>query len=117
VSCFVGGTSFGTIYSRDFVLYVLYVETVPVPQTPLANKLFVNTRCQPWRPAAWPVPLPVTRGRPNPAHRRHPHTMGDGACAWFGRPPTTARVVGTAREGEKNVTGWECAATDVWGVY
>jgi hypothetical protein len=28
--------------------------------------------------------------------------MGDGACVWFvGRPPTTARVVGTAREGEK----------------
>jgi hypothetical protein len=53
------GTSLGDIYSRDFVLYVLYVETVPVPQTPLANKLFVNTRCQPWRPAAWPVPLPV----------------------------------------------------------
>ncbi len=52
-------TSLGDIYSSDFVLYVLYVETVPVPQTPLANKLFVNTRCQPWRPAAWPVPLPV----------------------------------------------------------
>ena len=65
----------------------------------------------------WPLPLPVTLGRPNPAHRRHPHTMGDGSCAWFGRPPTTARVVATAREGEKNVTGWECAAADVWGVY
>ena len=27
--------------------------------------------------------------------------MGDGAYAWFGRPPTTARVVGTAREAKK----------------
>ena len=30
--------------------------------------------------------------------------MGDDPCAWFGRPPTTARVVGTAREGEKMLT-------------
>jgi hypothetical protein len=29
--------------------------------------------------------------------------MGDGACAWFGRPPTTARVLGTAREAKKKL--------------
>ena len=81
-------------------------RTVPVPQTPLANKLFVNTRCQPWRPAAWPVPSPVAWGHPNPAHWRHPHTMGEYACAWFGRPPTTARVVGSNRDSKKYVTCW-----------
>ncbi len=43
--------------------------------------------------------------------------MGDGTCSWFGRPPTTARVIDTAQEGGKNVTGWECALTDIWGVY
>jgi len=30
--------------------------------------------------------------------------MGDGPCAWFGVISSTARVVGTAREGEKMLT-------------
>jgi len=33
-----------------------------------------------------PIPSHVGLGRPNQAHRRHPHTMGDDACAWFGHP-------------------------------
>ena len=37
-----------------------------------------------WR---WPLPSPVGRRHPNQAHRRHPHTMGDAACAWFGLNP------------------------------
>ena len=28
-------------------------------------------------------------------HRRHPHTMGDDDCAWFGLIPSMARVVGS----------------------
>ena len=27
--------------------------------------------------------------------------MGDGTCSWFGRPPTTAPVVGTAQRAKK----------------
>ena len=27
--------------------------------------------------------------------------MGDGVCSWFGRPPTTTRVVGTAQRAKK----------------
>ena len=98
-------------------VYDILRAFVPCPKHPLANKLFVMFGVNHGVRPLWPLPLPVTLGRPNPAHRRHPHTMGDGSCAWFGRPPTTARVVATAREGEKNVTGWECAAADVWGVY
>jgi hypothetical protein len=52
-------TSLGPIYSRDLYSYGVLRTIVLVPETPLANKLFVNTRCQPWRPAAWPVPSPV----------------------------------------------------------
>jgi hypothetical protein len=32
---------------------------------------------------------------PYQAHRRHPHTMGDAACAWFGLNPPGGRVVST----------------------
>ncbi len=52
-------TSLGPIYLRDLYSYGVLRTIVLVLETPLANKLFVNTRCQPWRPAAWPVPSPV----------------------------------------------------------
>ncbi len=52
-------TSLGPIYSRDLYSYGVLRTIVLVPETPLANKLFAYTRCQPWRPAAWPVPSPV----------------------------------------------------------
>jgi hypothetical protein len=44
-----------------------------------------------WR--LWPLPSPMARRHPNQAHRRHPHTMGDAACAWFGLNPLGGRVV------------------------
>ena len=43
----------------------------------------------------WPLPLPMAQRHPNQAHRRHPHTMGDTACAWFGINPPGGRVVST----------------------
>ena len=43
----------------------------------------------------WPLPSPMARRHPNQAHRRHPHTMGDAACAWFGLNPPGGRVVST----------------------
>ena len=52
-------TALGPIYLRDLYSYGVLRTIVLVLETPLANKLFVNTRCQPWRPAAWAVPSPV----------------------------------------------------------
>ena len=43
----------------------------------------------------WPLPSPMARRHPNQAHRRHPHTMGDAACAWFGLNLPGGRVVST----------------------
>ena len=31
--------------------------------------------------------------RPNQVHMRHPHTMGDDDCAWFGCNHATARAL------------------------
>ncbi len=102
-------TSLGPIYLRDLYSYGVLRTIVLVLETPLANKLFVNTRCQPWRPAAWPVPSPVARGHPNPAHRHHPHTMGEYACAWIGRTPITARIVGSVERAKKMLLFWRAA--------
>ena len=41
----------------------------------------------------WPLPSPMARRHPNQAHMRHPHTMGDAVCAWFGLNPRGGRVV------------------------
>jgi hypothetical protein len=35
----------------------------------------------------WPIPSHVVLARPNQVHRRHPHTMGDNACAWSRHSP------------------------------
>jgi hypothetical protein len=32
-----------------------------------------------------PLASPISLQRPNQAHQRHPHTMGDHPCTWFGR--------------------------------
>jgi hypothetical protein len=114
-------------YSWQLLVLVLFIRVTfflrtlrrncTSPTNHLANNYFANIGVNHGVRSRWPLPSPIPGRRPNPEHRRHPHTMGDGSYTWFGRPPTTARVVGTAREGEKNVTGWECAATDVWGVY
>ena len=34
-------------------------------------------------------------------HRRHPHTMGDDICAWFGVISSTASAVGSVIESKK----------------
>ena len=33
-------------------------------------------------------------------HRRHPHTMGDDACSWFGIIPSVAQAVDSVIEGK-----------------
>ncbi len=38
--------------------------------------------------------------------RRHPHTMDDDACAWFGPIPSTARV-------GRSVTTKKCYGSDI----
>ncbi len=43
----------------------------------------------------WRLPSPMARRHLNQTHRRHPHTMGDAACAWFGLNPPGGRVVST----------------------
>ncbi len=43
----------------------------------------------------WAPPSPVVRWHPKQAHRRHPHTMSDAACAWLGINPPGGRVVST----------------------
>ena len=39
------------------------------------------------------LPSPISGRRPSQAHRRHPHTMGDAACARFGKNPSVGRTV------------------------
>ena len=46
-------TSLRAILSRDFVVYVFYVETVPVPQT-ISRQNHCEDQCRPWRPADLP---------------------------------------------------------------
>ena len=58
-------TSFGAIYSRDFLLYVFYVETVPVPKTAFANKLFPNSGVNHGVRLRWPLPSSIPGRRPN----------------------------------------------------
>ena len=61
-----------------------FLLLVPTYQVPHANKLLtflMSTWCQ----RLWPLPSPVALGHPNQAHRRHLHTMGNGACTRFGR--------------------------------
>ena len=41
----------------------------------------------------WPLPSPVAQWHTNQAHRRHPHTMGDAACTWFGLNKTGSLMV------------------------
>jgi hypothetical protein len=35
--------------------------------------------------------------------------MGEYACAWFGRPPTTAQVVGSIERAKKMLLFWRAA--------
>ena len=54
---------------------------------------------------------PVAPAHPNQRYRRHPHTMGNDACAWFGVNPSTSRVVGSVLEG-KNMLQYDHTDTD-----
>jgi len=49
----------------------------------------------------WPISWHVASGRPNQVHRRHPHTMGDDSCAWFGVISSTASAVGSVIKSKK----------------
>ena len=53
------------IYSRYFLLYVFYVETVPVPKTAFANKLFPNSGVNHGVRSRCPLPSPIPGRRPN----------------------------------------------------
>ena len=78
-------TSLGAIYSRYFLLYVFYVETVPDPQTAFANKLFAK-----------PVSTMVS-GRDAPYHRPY---MGDARTKCIDLIPTPramTRALGLTR--------------------
>ena len=44
---------------------------------------------------------PVAPAHPNQGYRRHPHTMGNGACAWFGVNPSTAQIHMIRRDTKK----------------
>ena len=83
-------TSFGLIYSCDFILYSILRTIVLGPKTHFAIKLFCKHRCQPWHPAVMAPTIACDVRTPNPAHRRQHNTMGDSAYTWFGCPPTTA---------------------------
>jgi hypothetical protein len=43
--------------------------------------------------------------------------MGEYACAWFGRTPTTARVVGSNRDSKKYVTFLACMLPSLASFY
>ena len=73
-------------------VYDILRTFVPGPKHPLANKLFDMFGVNHGVKRLWPIPWHVTRGRPNQVRRRHPHTMCDYPCAWFGPIPSTARV-------------------------
>jgi len=75
---------------------------VPGPKHPLAKKLFDMFGVNHGVERLWPIPWHVTWGCPNQVRRRHPHTMCNDPCAWFGPSP----IPSTARVG-RSVTGDE----------
>ena len=87
-------------------VYGILRTFVPGPKHPLANKLFdmfgVNHGAE-W---LWPIPWHVAWGCPNQVHRRHPHTMGDDSCTWFGVISSTARVGWSVTQRQK-CYGWD----------
>ncbi len=50
---------------------------------------------------------PCQRWRPNQVHRRHPHTMGDDDCTWFGLIPSTGTRSWLHFGGEGGRISWE----------
>ncbi len=71
----------------DFYSYSILRTIVLVPLTSLPPKLLrilVSTMAA-GRFAT--LPSPTARQHPNQVHRRCPHSMGNAACAWFGRIP------------------------------
>ena len=77
-------TRLRSIYSHAGNCTVSYVHSYQVQKTCLRINYFLRL---------WPLPWYVAWVRPNQVHRRHPHTMGDDDCAWFGRNHATARAL------------------------
>ncbi len=71
-----------------------FYDTLWVGKFTLVSALILCLK-QPW----WSVALAhtITRGASasKPAHRRHPHTMGNAACTWFGINSPGGQVVST----------------------
>jgi hypothetical protein len=80
-------TSLIPISARDFYSYSILRTIVLVPLTPLPPKLLRILMSTMAAGRFATLTLPTVRRHPNRVHRRHPHTMGDAACAWFGRSP------------------------------
>ncbi len=81
-----------TIYPRERKIYSILRTILPGPEPPLANKLLTWLMSTMAPSGFGPLPWPVKLGHPNLAHQRHPHTMGNDACTWFGVIPSCARV-------------------------
>jgi hypothetical protein len=83
-------TSLIGIYSCEREIYSILRTIVPGPKPPLANKLLDMFGVNHGARRLWPLPWPVTLVHPNQAHQRHPHTMGNDRCTWFGVIPLCA---------------------------
>jgi len=105
-----------SIYSFKWYLfacwrvYGILPTFVPGPKHPLANKLFDMFGVNHGTERLWPISWHVAWGRPNQVHRRHPHTMGDDPCAWFGDISSTAQVGRSVTQSQKmlQLRYWWC---------
>jgi hypothetical protein len=97
-------------FTESFVQYVLGQKHLCAKTLPSRYR----DHCGRW---LCPIALPVVRGRTNPVHKRHPHTVGSDACTWFGCPHTTAEAVSSKHcETQKIiVTFLMHALVMVWG--
>jgi hypothetical protein len=92
------GTSLGQVLQCPFCFWLMYVEMYEIftilswsklwPLLQLRTKLWPHHGGQ----RLWPIPSPGACGRPSPARRCHPHTMGDATYAWFWHNPSGGRV-------------------------
>ena len=57
-------------------MYSILRTIILGPKTPFANKLFANTGVNHDVRLLWPLPLPVTRGQPNPVQMLMPKILG-----------------------------------------
>jgi len=83
-------TSLARIFARDILLYYSYIQSYEAT----AQKLFWFSSCHHGVERRRPLPWPVVDGRPHPAHRRDPDTMGIVAICSVGRfhPPQPEKI-------------------------